>query len=162
MSLDLAEWSLRRSRRGLVFREVLDEDDARTYTELTRRYWQIPDQDQPLDAELHRPWDRPRSPGRRYPGLRRRARIREGYRSLGGPLAVAAISGMSVRPEARGRSVCHEPDDSAAATRPRRGLRDGGPGLHPRGSQPLYRRAGFVRRSALTIFATAPLWSRSH
>jgi hypothetical protein len=83
---------------GVAVSVTTDIDDARTYTEPTGQYWQIPDHDHSLVDELHRHWDRPRSPGRRY-------------------LAFA----------------------------------DG-----------VYRRAGFVKRSALTIFAAAPLWSRSH
>jgi ribosomal protein S18 acetylase RimI-like enzyme len=161
MSLDLAAWVPAALPPGFVFREVLDEDDARTYTELTSQYWQIPDHDQPLVAELHGHWDRPRSPGRRYLALADGRAIAKGYLSLAGPPGVAAIFGMSVRPEARGQRVATGLTTALLQRARAEGCRT--VVLH---STPVavgvYRRAGFVKRSALTIFATAPLWSRSH
>lgn len=119
--------------------------------------WQIPDQDQPLVAELHRHWDRPRSPGRRYLVLADGRATAKGYLSLAGP----PIFGMSVRPEARGQGVATGLTTALLQRARAEGCRT--VVLH---STPaavgVHRRAGFVKRSALTIFATAPLWSGSH
>jgi GNAT superfamily N-acetyltransferase len=155
MSLDLADWDPQPLPRGVAFREVHDAAAVRTYTELTTRYWEIPDHELPLVAELHRQW----SGGRRYLALHGGQAVGKAYLSLVGPPGVAAIFGMSVPPEARGRGIA-----TGLTTTLLHAARNSGAArvvLHSTAmAAGVYRRAGFRRRCALTIHASTPLWAR--
>jgi GNAT superfamily N-acetyltransferase len=157
MSLELAAWKPPPLPPGVDFREVCDAGDMQTYTDLTIRYWEIPDHEQHLVTELHGQW----SGGRRYLALADGRAVAKGYLSLAGPPGVAAIFGMSVQPEARGRGIA-----TGLTTTLLRAARDNGAErvvLHSTNmAAGVYRRAGFVQRCPLTIYATTPLWTRGH
>jgi hypothetical protein len=56
MSLELADWEPAPLPNDVAFEEVLSDDAMETYTELTARYWEIPDQERELVAAFHRHW----------------------------------------------------------------------------------------------------------
>jgi GNAT superfamily N-acetyltransferase len=161
MSLELAGWEPSAPPRGVRFEEVTDDAGLRTYTELTTRYWEIPPDERALVADLQRHLGPGRVPGHRYLARRDGDAIGKGYLSLTGPPGVAAIYGMSVLPDARGGGVASGLTTTLLQRAQALGCRRAV--LH---STPmavgLYRRAGFVERGSLTVFATAPLWSADH
>jgi len=156
MSLDLAGWAPPRLPSDVVVREVCDDADARTYSDLTIAYWEIPEHEREPVAELHRGW----IAGRRYIAFVGDRAVGKAYLSLVGPPGVAAVFGMNVQPEARRRGIA-----TALTTTLLQAAREHGRHRVVLHSTPmaveLYRRAGFVERCGLTIFATRPLWSAS-
>jgi GNAT superfamily N-acetyltransferase len=163
MSLELSGRSERASRgpADVAVREVLDERDARAYSDLTISYWEIPDSERPLVADLHRHWGRRSAPGRRFLAYAGGEPVGKAYLSLAGPRGVASIFGMSTVPHARRRGVA-----TTLTAALLQAARDAGyqrAVLHSTSmAAPIYRRFGFAERCKLTIFATAPLWSDVH
>jgi GNAT superfamily N-acetyltransferase len=155
MALDLRGYEPPPPTDGVEFREVRDDADVQAYSALTIRYWDIPEHERPRVGALHRAWG---TPGIRYLARLDGEPVGKGYLSLAGPPGVAAIFGMSVRPEARRRGVAA----GMTATLLRRAIEEGCTRavLH---STPMaagvYRRAGFADACPLTIYATTPLWS---
>ncbi|HVL96280.1 MAG TPA: GNAT family N-acetyltransferase [Solirubrobacteraceae bacterium] len=157
MSLELDEWEPRPA--SPLVREVRDDDDLRAYAGLIMRYWEVPPDDRPLVEDLNRYWSGGRTRGHRFIAVAEDGTtLGKGYLSLAGRPGVAAIFGMSVLPEARGRGI-----GAALTTAMLSRAREAGCGravLHSsEGAVSLYRRAGFVERCPLTVYATTPLWS---
>lgn len=161
MSLEFADWEPAPLPGDVAFEEVLGDDAMEAYSELTARYWEIPDGERELVAEFHRHWGPGRAPGHRYLAVVDGQTVGKAYLSLAGPPGVASIYGMYVSPEARGRGVA----GGLTTTMLRRADKDGcrRAVLH---ATPMavgvYRRAGFVERCTITVFATAALWSDQH
>jgi len=157
MSLELSDWEPAPLPPGIAFREVRDAADMQTYSDLTIRYWEIPDHERRLVAELHRQWNS----GRRYLAFADGQAVGKGYLSLAGPPGVAAIFGMSVPPQARGRGIA-----TGLTTTLLHAALDAGAErvvLHSTAmAAGVYGRAGFVPRCPLTIHATRPLWTGAH
>jgi GNAT superfamily N-acetyltransferase len=162
MSLELADWTPPAAAPdGVAYEEVVDDRGLRVYTDLTQRYWDIPPADRPLLADLQRALGPGRVPGHRYLAIRDGGAIGKGYLSLAGPPGVAAIFGMNVRPEARGRGVAA--GLTAALLRRAREAGCHRAVLHSTpGAVELYRRAGFVECCPLELWASIPLWARDH
>jgi GNAT superfamily N-acetyltransferase len=111
-----------------------------------------------LVAEFQRAWGPCRAPGHRYLVVIDGAPVGKGYLSLAGPPGVAAIYGMSVRPDARGRGVASGPTNALLSRAKELGRSR--VVLHSSEmATGVYRRAGFVERCRFTVFATAPIWS---
>jgi ribosomal protein S18 acetylase RimI-like enzyme len=100
-------------------------------------------------------------PGHRYLATAGGETVGKAWLSFAGPAGVAAIYGMSVRPEARGRGVA-QALTTALLTRGRAVgcrrvvLQSSAMALE------LYRRAGFTEHLDVPVYATAPLWSGDH
>ncbi len=159
MSLELADWKGSGPPTGVLYREVLDAADLRAYQELTVDYWEVSDEeDAALVGEMQREWGPGRAPGHRYLALVDGVPAGKGYVSFAGPPGVAAIYGMSVRPEARGRGIA-----GGLTTMLLNRAKEAGSRrvvLHSTEmAVGVYRRSGFVERCRFTVFATAPLWS---
>jgi GNAT superfamily N-acetyltransferase len=156
MSLELDGWTAPPLPPGIEYREVADDVSIAVYTELTVAYWEIPEKDRPLVAQLHRHWGR--SVGRRFLAFADGEAVGKGYVSLAGPAGVAAIFGMSVLPSMRGGGV-----GAGMVTTLLQAARESGRRrvvLHSSElAVPLYRRAGFVARCPLTVYSSAPLWT---
>jgi GNAT superfamily N-acetyltransferase len=158
MSLELADWEPAALPREVRFEEVRDDAGIDLYSDLTARYWEIPEDERGLVAELQRYWGPGRAPGHRYLAFSGDEPIAKAYLSLAGPSGVASIYGMFVAPEARGRRVAAGLTTTllkrASACSCHRVV------LHATDmAVPVYRRAGFVERCTITVFATAPVWS---
>jgi len=157
MSLELADWDPPPLPPNVRFAEVLDDWALQTYSDLTMRYWQIRVDQQPLVAELQRYLAPGKVPGHRYLALSDGAVIGKGYVSLAGPPGVAAIYGMSVLPQARGRGVA-----GALTTTLLQRARESGchrAVLHSTDmAVGVYRRAGFVERCPLALLASSASW----
>lgn len=161
MSLELDGWDPPSLPDGLIFEEVVDDAGMVAYTDLTMRYWEIPGDERDLVAEFHRFWGPGRAPGHRYLALAGGEPVAKAYLSLAGPAGVGSIYGMSVLPEARGRGVA-----GGLTTTLLRRAEDSGCSravLHSTDmAVGVYRRAGFVDRCTIQVFATAALWSDEH
>jgi GNAT superfamily N-acetyltransferase len=161
MSLELADWEPPPLPNDVVFEEVLSNGAMQTYSELTARYWEIPDGERDLVAEFHRHWGPGRAPGHRYLGVADGEAVGKAYLSVAGPSGVASIYGMFVPPEARGRGVAGGLTTTMLRRAKERGLRRAV--LHSTDmAVGVYRRAGFVERCTITVFATGSLWSDEH
>jgi len=161
MSLELADWHSAPLPENVIFEEVLDDAGMQAYTDLTMRYWEIPDDEQELVAEFHRYWGPGRAPGHRYLAFSDGEPIAKAYLSLAGPPGVASIYGMSVRSEARGRGVAGGMTTMMLQRAKQHGCHRAV--LHSTDmAVGVYRRVGFVERCTLTVFATASLWSDAH
>ena len=157
MSLEIEDW--KPVPTGVRVVEVRSPEHLAAYADLIMRYWEIPPEDQATVRELNRYWSGERARGHRYLAFSDDGMpIGKGYLSLAGPPGVAAIFGMSVLPEARGRGV----GGAITTTMLSRAKEAGCERVVLHSSQAavgLYRRAGFVERCRLTVYATSPLWS---
>jgi GNAT superfamily N-acetyltransferase len=161
MSLELGTWNPPPLPQKVAFEEVLDEAGMCAYTDLTMRYWEIPDEEQELVGAFHRYWGPGRAPGHRYVAFVDGEAIGKAYLSLAGPAGVASIYGMSVRPEARGRGVAG--GMTTTILQRARALGCTRAVLHSTDMAiGLYSRSGFVHRCDLAVYATAALWSDEH
>jgi GNAT superfamily N-acetyltransferase len=161
MSLGLADWQPAPISRDVAFEEVLSDDALQTYSELTARYWEIPDEERDLVAEFHRHWGPGRAPGHRYLAVADGQTVGKAYLSLAGPPGVASIYGMFVAPEGRGRGVAGGLTTTMLWRAKEEGFHRAV--LHATDmAVGVYRRAGFVDRCAITVFATAAVWSDEH
>jgi ribosomal protein S18 acetylase RimI-like enzyme len=161
MSLELAAWEPSPARSAVVCEEVLDAAALDTYTQLTADYWEIPEEQRALVAELQREMGPGTVPGHRYLAFADGRAVCRGYLSLAGPPGVAAIYGMSVRQEARGRGIATRLTralvERAKAERCERIV------LHSSDMAiGLYRRAGFREHCVAAAYATTALWSGEH
>lgn len=141
--------------------EVTDEAGLRAYEDIVIAYWELDEADRGHVARLNRHWFGVRARGRRWVVRLDGIPVGKGYLSLAGPAGVAAIYGMSVRPEARGRGIAtlltETLVDAAVEAGCRRIV------LHSSEmAKGVYRRAGFQERCELTFFATDPIWSGDH
>ena len=160
MSLELADWQP--TVPTPLVREAVDDAALEAYGDLLMRYWEIPEDEQGLVTELHQYWSPSRATGHRFLAFDSDgAPIGKGYLSLAGPSGVASIFGMSVVPEARGGGVA-----SAITTAMLRRAQEEGFAravLHSsEAAVSVYRRAGFVERCELRVYATNSLWSQGH
>ena len=161
MSIELADWQATQPLADVDFREVVDDDDMRAYTDLTMGYWEIPSEQQPLVVAFHNYWGPGRAPGHRYVGWLGNMPIAKAYLSVAGPAGVASIYGMSVRPEARGRGTAAGMTTTLLQRAKDLGMRR--VVLHSTEmAHRVYERAGFVERCELQVYATARLWSDDH
>ena len=160
MSLQLSEWTA--NEPAVHVEEVTDETSLATYANLIMQYWEIPAHEQGLVSDLNKYWSAGRTSGHRFVAFADDGvPLGKGYLSLEGPPGVAAIFGMSVLPEARGRGVgaaitVAMLNRAKAAGCVRAVLHSSERAVN------LYRRAGFVPRCPLTAYATSALWSEEH
>jgi ribosomal protein S18 acetylase RimI-like enzyme len=160
MSLDLGAWrgpeDLLPSRVDLG--EVVDEGGLRAYADMVMAYWELDEDDRPQITDLNRYWSGERAKGRRWLAFLEGRPVGKAYLSLVGPPGVAAIYGMSVRPEARGHGIAGSLTQAMLVQAQALGCRR--VVLHSTEmAAGIYRRAGFTERCPLTFFATAPIWS---
>ena len=161
MSLELSSWRPPAMPTGVVFEEVVDDVGLDAYTDLTMDYWELPKDSRALVAEVHRYWGPGRAPGHRYLARIDGRPVGKGYVSLAGPPSVSSIYGMSVVPEARGRGVAGGLTTSLLAAAKAAGRERAV--LHSTEmAVGVYRRAGFVDRCTIDVFATTALWSDQH
>jgi len=160
MSLDVRARSRREpSPSSVRLVEVNDRNQLRSYAELIFRYWEVPAESHALVEELNSYWGPARAPVHRWivlddSGLP----IGKALLSLAAPPGVAAIYGMSVMPEARGRGVASALTgtlvDRAEALGCHRVV------LHASEMAiGVYERAGFVKQCELPVYASAALWA---
>jgi GNAT superfamily N-acetyltransferase len=161
MSRDLAALPSPPTRDDLRFREVLDDRAMTDYTDLIFEYWEVPEESRALVAEVNRYWVPERTPVVRWIAYDAEDQpIGKVLLSLAAPPGVAAIYGMSVRPQARGRAVAS--DMTLVALHKARDLGCKRVVLHASEmALNVYRRAGFVPHCELALHGTAPLWTRS-
>jgi ribosomal protein S18 acetylase RimI-like enzyme len=153
MSLELDERRPLPAPAGIELREVTCDGDLAVYSDLTSRYWSIPQGERPAVARLQKDLGPGRVAGHRLLAWDGDAAVGKGYISLAGPPGVAAIFGMSVLPDARGRGVAAGLTaallDRAAEAGCRRAV------LHATDAAVgIYRRAGFAERCPLGFMHT--------
>jgi GNAT superfamily N-acetyltransferase len=160
MSIELAD---RRppAPSDVEFREVVGDHDMDAYIELTMELFGIPADERAAVAAFHTHWGPGRIAGHRYIGWLGDAPIAKAYLSVAGPPGVASIYGMGVRPEARGRGVAAGLTaillDRATDLGMTRAV------LHATDmARDVYRRAGFVERCELQVYATGALYPDGH
>lgn len=145
---------------AVVYAEVLTDELTQSYAELIFDYWEVPLKSRALVGELNRYWTPGRAQIHRWVALDESGRpIGKALLSLAAPEHVAAIYGMSVRPEARGKGVASTLTeillDRAESVGCERVV------LHASEMAiGVYERAGFVRRCAMPVYANAPLWTK--
>jgi ribosomal protein S18 acetylase RimI-like enzyme len=157
MSLELDGWDDAAADTGATFAEVVDDSGRRAYEEIMMTYWELDERDRADVLRLSR-WFGSLATGRPWLAFLDGEAVGKGYLSLAGPPGVAAIYGMSVRPEARGRGIA----GALTATLVRRAKELGCRRIVLHASDMaagVYRRAGFVARCTLDFYATAPIWS---
>jgi GNAT superfamily N-acetyltransferase len=156
---ELTDLPPRPERADIRIVEVLDDRAMADYTELIFDYWEVPAESRQLVAEANRYWNHDRTPVHRWVAYDSGNRpIGKMLLSLSAPSGVAAIYGMSVRPEARGQGVAS--DFTAVALHRAADLGCGRVVLHAfEMAVNVYRRAGFRPECQLSIHGTAPLWS---
>jgi hypothetical protein len=78
--------------------EVLDNEALDVYTALTVAYWEIPENERRLVADIQRALGPGTIPGHRFLAMADGRPLGKAYLSLAGPAEVASIYGMSVLP----------------------------------------------------------------
>lgn len=148
---------------GVRYVEVLDEEAMRGYSDLIVDYWEVSPDSRTLVEEINRFWGPGMAPLHRWIAVTDRGEaIGKVLLSLAAPPGVAAIYGMSVRPQARGRGVAsaltHVALNRAKELNCRRVV------LHSsQMAVGVYERTGFKKRCDLTVYANSPLWAnRDH
>jgi GNAT superfamily N-acetyltransferase len=162
MSIELDSWSAEPARSDVRYDEVLDEEAMSSYEDLLVTYWELPKESQALVADLNRFWGPGRLPAHRYLARENGVPVGKALLSLAGSPGVAAIYGMSVQPQARGKGVAQ----GLTATLLQRAQELDCHRVVLHASEMavgVYRRAGFAERCSLTVYATTRLWSsREH
>jgi ribosomal protein S18 acetylase RimI-like enzyme len=158
MSIELADWQESDPPGDVSYVEVVGDAELQAYQELTVRYWEVTPEDADLVATFQSEWGPGHAPGHRYLALVDGAPVGKGYLSLAAPPGIAAIYAVSVLPEARGRGIASGLTTVMLARAKELGRER--VVLHSSDMAiGLYRRAGFVERCRLTVFATAALWT---
>ncbi len=162
MSLDLADGEAPQPRADVEYVEALDDDVLNDYTELIYAYWEIPEQWRQLVADVNAFWGPGKAPAHRWVAYVDERPVGKALLSLAAPEGVAAIYGMSVLPEVRGRGIA-----SGLTSTLLRHARDVGCRrvvLHATEmAASVYARAGFVAQCPLAVYATTEIWSgRDH
>ena len=163
MSLELQDWQPADATppAGVEFVEVADADGLRAYEDIVITYWELDEADREHVAQLNRYWSGDRAKGRRWLARVDGRPVGKAYLSLAGPPGVAAIYGMSVRPEARGMGIAGGLTRTLVEQAKSLGCRR--VVLHSTEmAVKVYRRAGFAEHCELAFFATARIWSGDH
>lgn len=158
MSIDLDDWIGTDPPVDVRFAEVVDARGMEAYEDLIVRYWELPRESQDMVASLNRFWGPGHLPAHRWVAYVDDRAVGKALLSLAAPEGVAAVYGMSVTPEARGRGIAQGLTTTLLARA--RALGCQRVVLHSSEvAVNVYRRAGFVECCAMTVYATAPLWS---
>jgi ribosomal protein S18 acetylase RimI-like enzyme len=162
MVLELGTWNPPPLAEGpATIIEVVDEARLRDYEDIILFYWEVDESYRRNIERLNRYWFGPRAKGRRWVAYLDGAPVGKGYLSLAGPPGVAAIFGMSVRPEARGQGIAGALTTALINQAKQLGCRR--VVLHSTDmAVGVYRRAGFVEHCTMDFYATAPIWSDDH
>jgi len=163
MSLDLSSWTENRTTAApevdgpIVYREVQNDADMDAFEVLMAYYWELPPESRRYAYGINR-WVGlgPNAPGVRWIARMGGEPVGKAYLSLLGSPDTAAIFGVSVRGEARGRGVAtilteHLVQRAVDLGRRRVVLHSSETAVN------LYRRMGFVQRCALPVYATGAL-----
>jgi ribosomal protein S18 acetylase RimI-like enzyme len=145
------------------YAEVLSDEAMGSYSELVVGYWEVPAEASALVEELNRYWGPGSAPAHRWLALDEAGRaVGKGLLSLAAPPGIAAIYGMSVRPEARGKGIASALTNIALGRAKELGCRR--VVLHSSEmAVGVYERAGFTKRCEIPVYANAMLWaSRQH
>lgn len=162
MALDLAEWEAPPPRPGVEYVEALEIEVINDYADLIYAYWELPQEWRQLVADLNAFWGPGKGPAHRWVAYVDGRPVGKALLSLAAPEGVAAIYGMSVRPEARGSGLA-----SGLTTTLLRRAQDIGCRrvvLHATEmAAGVYARAGFLAHCPLNVYATTEIWSgREH
>jgi len=133
------------------------------YSDLIVNYWELSEESRGLVDEVNRYWGPSNPEIHRWIALTADGNpIGKVLLSLAAPPRVAAIYGMSVRPEARGKGIAGALTDVVL----RRAQELGCTRVVLHSSEMavgVYERAGFKKQCDLTVYADSPLWaSRTH
>ena len=158
MSIELDDWIGTEPPADVRFAEVVGAGGMEAYEDLLVRYWELPRESQDMVASLNRFWGPGHLPAHRWVAYVDDRPVGKALLSLAAPEGVAAVYGMSVTPEARGRGIAGGLTttllERAKALGCQRVV------LHSsKSAVNVYRRAGFIDCCDMTVYATAPLWS---
>lgn len=160
MDLDLAGWEPGRMPEGVTVRTGDTDDLLHDYEALIRTYWAVPDEARERIEVLNRHWSGERSPGERFVAYADGVPVGKCFLNLA-ELPVAAVYGVAVVPEARGRGVATAIMDEAL-----RAARDRGAERAVLHSSPMahgmYLRMGFADLCEFAVYATGPLFGTHH
>ena len=158
MSIELDGWSAERCGRVSDMTRCSTRRRCPVTRDLIVSYWELPKESQVLVADLNRFWGPGRLPAHRYLAHDNGEPVGKALLSLAGSPGVAAIYGMSVQPKARGKGVAQ--GLTATALRHAQELGCHRVVLHSSAmAVGLHRRARFVERCSLTVYATTRLLS---
>ena len=134
----------------------------RSYSDLIVSYWELPEESRALVDDVNRYWSPRRAPVHRWVAYDDNDEaVGKVLLSFAAPAGVAAIYGMAVRPQARGKGI------ASALTQIvlRRAYAAGSRRVVLHSSEMavgVYERAGFTRQCDMTVYADAPLWASRH
>jgi GNAT superfamily N-acetyltransferase len=161
MAMELGDWQPQPTPPDVRYEAVETVDTLRAYADLVVAYWEVPDESRPLVEEVNAY----RAPGsasaHRWLALVGGRPVGKVLLSLAAPAGIAAIYGMSVLPELRGRGIAG--GLTTVALRRARDLGCRRVVLHSSEmAVGVYERAGFSKVCPLTVYANAPIWTSRH
>lgn len=159
MSLDLASWQDPGPCKGQIrYREVSTESDLDAFEKLMVEYWELPQESRSFAFRVSRWAYETKVPGVRWLAFREDEPIGKAYLSLVGLEDTAAIFGVYVRPDARGKGVAQTLNELAIRCAVDLGMKR--VVLHSSEmAVNVYRRLGFLDRCTLSVYATTSLHS---
>ena len=138
---------------------MVDDEGLDTYLQLNLDYWELTEEEREPVSRLNKHWAGERARGKRLLAYADGAAVGKGYVSFAGPPGVAAIFGMAVRSEARGRGIA-----SAMTQLLVEAARDAGCHrvvlMASEMAVGVYARHGFVAHCTIDVHATGSLWAQ--
>jgi GNAT superfamily N-acetyltransferase len=161
MSIDLENWESMGSQSPATIVPGEIEPALSDYEHLIRTYWKVPESDRAMIPVLNRHWTGARNPGRRLVAYLDGKPVGKLFLNLSGLPETAAVYGVVVVPEARGRGIAQAMMERAMSGAKELGARrmvlhSSSMGLH------LYEKLGFAARCTIPVYATAPIFGTHH
>ncbi|MGE5690982.1 MAG: GNAT family N-acetyltransferase [Pseudomonadota bacterium] len=161
MAIELDDWRPQPTPPDVRYEPVETDEALGAYADLIVAYWDVPDESRALVEEVNAYWGPRSAPVHRWLALVEGQPVGKVLLSLAAPEGIAAIYGMSVRPELRGRGIAGGLTTVALGRARDLGCRR--VVLHSSElAVGVYERAGFAKVCPLTVYANAPIWTSRH
>ena len=161
MSINLGSWVPQGRQSPATIVQGEDEPALSDYEHLIRTYWKVPEADRAMISVLNRHWTGVRNPGRRLVAYLDGKPVGKLFLNLSGLPETAAVYGVAVVPEERGKGIAQAMMERAMSDAQELGARR--MVLHSSlMGLPLYQKLGFVARCTIPVYATAPIFGTHH
>jgi GNAT superfamily N-acetyltransferase len=160
MSLDFSHWTPLRRPLAVEIEPANEEPALNDYETMIRTYWDVPEADRDMIRTLNRHWTGERSPGLRLVAYAEGRPVGKLFLNLS-TLPVAAVYGVAVVAEARGRGIARSMMETAIDWAHEVGAKRMVLHASPM-AKPLYEKLGFTANCSMPVYATAALFGTHH
>jgi GNAT superfamily N-acetyltransferase len=160
MALDFSGWQPLRRPLTVEIEPANEEPALNDYEAMIRTYWDVPETARETIQTLNRHWTGERSPGLRLVAYADGAPVGKLFLNLAS-LPVAAVYGVAVVPEQRGRGIARSMMEAAIDWAHEAGATRMVLHASPM-ARPLYEKLGFKPHCNIPVYATAPIFGTHH